>query len=540
MRICVKLTQRVENFSRQLADLVAIETQGKEAALTFFRRLVNFDAWRIAGKPRADQFLDYQVVNSDIEAERDHLRVGDHTVRVLTMKEAIGETRPLVLDQLFKIPANFYVVTEWTPLSMAKARKEVMARRRHFNIAKSGFISQVRDEKTPQRDQLIDESKQADIEDLGDCLRTLGNGQSLGEFSLSIVLYDRDRAVLDRQIGEFAGVFTNADGALFTETYNQLNAFFAAVPGNYARNLRKLALLNSNYADLSFLFTILPGERWNHHLDAEYLAALETDNDTPYFLNLHNGEVAQTLILGMTGSGKTFFSNFLLMNAQKYRPYTYIFDVGNSYQSLTEIFGGTYLNVGQDSRDFTINPFSLEPTQENQQFLFSFFRVLIEGDDQRFRLDYREERNLWDAIERMYVVAPDQRTLSTFAEIIGELKGQASPLGEGWAVRLSLRQHRRHALLCPLPDIQLRWVGKDDRGAGATVVLRAPPRLQSDHCARCTRHIQDIPDGRGVAVFQESDDSQLHRRGREDLAQAQRRHDSGHAVHQGAAVFRPA
>ena len=38
---------------------------------------------------------------------------------------------------------------------MAKARKEVNARRRHFNIAKSGFISQVRDDKIPQRDQLI-------------------------------------------------------------------------------------------------------------------------------------------------------------------------------------------------------------------------------------------------------------------------------------------------------------------------------------------------------------------------------------------------
>jgi hypothetical protein len=43
----VKLTQRVENFSRQLADLVAIETQGKEASFTFFRRPVNFDDWRI-------------------------------------------------------------------------------------------------------------------------------------------------------------------------------------------------------------------------------------------------------------------------------------------------------------------------------------------------------------------------------------------------------------------------------------------------------------------------------------------------------------
>ena len=56
--------------------------------------------WRIAGKPQSTQFLDYQVVNSNIEAERDHLRVGDHFVRVLTMKEAITETRPLVLDAL--------------------------------------------------------------------------------------------------------------------------------------------------------------------------------------------------------------------------------------------------------------------------------------------------------------------------------------------------------------------------------------------------------------------------------------------------------
>ena len=81
-------------------------------------------------------------------------------------------------------------------------------------------------------------------------------------------------------MGEFVGVFTNADGNLFSETYNQLNAYFATVPGNYALNLRRLYLLNSNYADLQFLFTILPGETTNAHLGTEYLAALETDNST--------------------------------------------------------------------------------------------------------------------------------------------------------------------------------------------------------------------------------------------------------------------
>ena len=291
-------------------------------------------------------------------------------MRVLTMKEAISETRPLVLDQLFKIQSNFYVVTEWTPLSPAKARKEVNLRRRHFNMAKSSFTAHMgKDPRTiNQRDILIDESKQADIENLGECLRVLGEGQQLGEFSLTIVLYAPALPAIQQAVGEFAGVFANADGALFTETYNQLNAFFAAVPGNYAQNLRKLYLLNSNYADLSFLFTIHPGETTNPYLGTEYLAVLETDNATPYYFNLHNGEVAHTLMLGMTGSGR-LACNFLLMNAQKYRPQTYIFDIGGSFESLTKMFGGSYLNVGQESRDFTINPFSLPATKENLQFL---------------------------------------------------------------------------------------------------------------------------------------------------------------------------
>jgi len=301
------LGQQVQAFCRQLADLMEVAVLSQQGQYTFFRRLLNYDDWRIAGKPQSMQFLDYQVVNSDIEAERDHLRIGDHIVRVLTMKEAITETRPLVLDALLKIPGNLHVVTEWTPIAAQKARKEVNKRRRHFNVSKTGFVSQMGNDvtQTNPRDVLVDESKQADIENLGDCLRCFGDGQSLGDYSLTIVLYGSSHADLDQLVGEFTGVFTNADGNLFAETYNQLNAYFAIVPGNYALNLRKLYLLNTNYADLSFLFTILPGEKTNAFLGTECLAVVETDNSTPYFLNLHTRDVAHTLILGMTGSGKT-------------------------------------------------------------------------------------------------------------------------------------------------------------------------------------------------------------------------------------------
>ena len=137
---CALLEQRVLAFARQLADLVPVEVLDSPGQFRFFRRLLNFDDWRIAGSPKTTQFLDYQVSNSDIEAERDHLRVGDHFVRVLTMKEAIAETRPLVLDALLKIPGNFHVVTEWTQLPADTARNEVTKRRRHFNRPKSHSV----------------------------------------------------------------------------------------------------------------------------------------------------------------------------------------------------------------------------------------------------------------------------------------------------------------------------------------------------------------------------------------------------------------
>jgi type IV secretion/conjugal transfer VirB4 family ATPase len=418
----LRLEQRVNSFIRQLADFVRIDVLEQDDAFHFFRRLINYDRWRIEGRLNSGQFLDYQVANSDIEAERDHLRVGNHFVRVLTMKEAIAETRPLILKQLLEIQANFCIVTEWVPIETGSARKEITKRKRHFNISKSSFISSMqRDPATyDPRNVIIDESKQADIENLGDCLRALGEGQTLGDFSLTVVLYAEDKRTLDNALPEVVRVFTSADGSLYSETYNQLNAYFAIIPGNYRHNLRRLYLLNSNYADLSFLFTIHPGQIQNEHLDAEYLAILETDHATPYFLNLHNRDVAHTLILGATGSGKSFFCNFMLQNAQKYRPLTYIFDIGGSFESLTRIFGGSYLNVGQESRDFTINPFSLEPTRENLQFLYSLFQVLIEGN--KYKLDFKEERHLYSAIERMYVLEPDQRTISNFGEIIGELK----------------------------------------------------------------------------------------------------------------------
>jgi len=421
----LRLQQKVQSLSGQLNDLTKVELLGAEKTFRLVRRLVNFRPSKIQNAHLyGARHLDWQVCDSELEAHRGYLRVDDDYVRVLTLKELPSETRPLILNGLLDIPANFHVVTEWHPVDNSKARKEINNRRRHHHNSKTSFVSNLQDrQNTSLQDELVDDSKAAAVAELGSALTALGmEGKNFGEFTLSVVIYDEDRMKVEHAVAEFQKLFTQHDGLLYEERYNLLNAFFATVPGNRQFNLRKQWALNSNYADLSFLFTVDAGSQWNPHLEREYLVVLESTHGTPYYLNLHSGDVAHTLLLGATGSGKSFTLSTTLQAAQKYDPLTFIFDLGGSYESLTRVFGGTYLNVGLKNPGFTINPFSLEPTPENMNFLYLFLRVLIEAGG-RYELTPDDEKALFAAIERAYKLPAEIRTLTNFASILG-------PLGE--------------------------------------------------------------------------------------------------------------
>ncbi len=420
-----QIEHRTRSFTQQLEDLVQLELLPAEDAFRVLYGTLNFeDRRRTNARLLSSEALDVQLCDTQIEAHRGYLRAGDQYLKVLTLKEPPSETWPLILRDLLEIRASFTIVTEWQAIDNGKARRLIQSRRRHFHNSKTSFMSNLSlSEHKGPADELIDDSKQAAIADLGDCLTAIAHeGKYFGGFSLSCVLYSESLKELDRVSPEFVRAFTKYDGALLEERYNLLNAFFATIPGNGAFNLRRLYVLNTNYADLSLLFTVHIGDPTNRHLSSEYLAVLETDQSTPYYLNLHQQDVAHTLILGATGSGKSFLLNFLIQSLQKYDPQTYIFDLGGSFENITRIFGGSYLNVGLADQAFTINPFSLAPEKPNLDFLYAFLKVLIEGEG-KYELSGTEERSLYAAIERMYKLDSKTRTLTNFAAMVG-------PLGE--------------------------------------------------------------------------------------------------------------
>lgn len=418
-RAVAQLHQKAAAFEVQLADSIRPTRLPKADAFRFFRCLLNYPRHKAdAAALTYDTHVDYFVSDCSVECHRDHLDVDGVRVKVLTMKEPPSATFPNILEALYTVPGEFIACSEWRRIPNDRMRRDIRSRQRHFFNKRIALVNYVVSEPRPDDVAMVDTGADETMKRLGETLTELDvNGHFFGESSLSLVLFDRDPQAVERSAADAIKVMAAHDGALFEETYNLLNAWLSVIPGNSAHNLRRLALLETNYADVSFLFTIDTGQPHCPHLNRESLAIVETRHHTPYHLALHVQDVGHMAMFGMTGAGKTFVTNFGVLHVQKYGPLTVTFSMGHDYKKLATLLNGDYVELGLRQQGVTINPFTLDPTPEHLHFLHAFTRVLLEGRD-GYRLTELEDREVYEAVENLYVLDRSQRRLFTLANLL--------------------------------------------------------------------------------------------------------------------------
>ena len=392
----------------QLSSVIGLRILDKAEAFPFFCYLFNLEPWANHAQLQSDAGLDRQIVHSPVAIDGEHLRVGKRFVQMFTLMDTPDISRPCQFSGLMTIDCDSILCTTWRPKSAAKARAEINQQEKFISFFKVGVFGRImagRDTASLE-DGAGARAADAHVNDLSDVIRSLDKtGQ--GEFSMRLLLAAKTKEQLHETIPSVHRLFVDARAKVMEESLGNLSAFYTMFPGNGKFNIFPLWLSEDHNARLASVYAPSIGHPHCEDLDSEYLNVFETRTRTPFFQDAFVNGVKVGMILGPPRTGKSVHQNQHLAMELKYGGFVYIFDIGGSYESVVELYGGKVDKVGKDGP--RVNPFSLEPTEDNLRFLNSFIVLLLTNGGAELKPE--DEDTIFSAVRSMYQLGAENRRL---------------------------------------------------------------------------------------------------------------------------------
>jgi len=408
-RMLADLEKTATLLEGHLSGSLGLRLLEKNAVYQFFSHLFNLEEWAAAYTLTADDGVDRQIVQTPVVWHSDHLTIGRRYVQMFSLKTTPEASRPCLFSGLMALDCDSILLTTWRPKSTSAARSEIDAQENFISFFKVGVLTRVMSGHDTASLETGAGARAANtqVDDLGDVIRSLDK-KAQGEFSLRFLVAARSVDELRGIAPAVHRVFVDARAQVMEETLGNLSAFYAMFPGNGKFNVFPMWLAEDHHARLSSVFAPSLGHPYSEDLDNEHLNIFETRTRTPFFQDVYVDGVRVMLILGPTGTGKSVHGNLAIAHEQKYGGFTYIFDIGGSYESVVELYGGRVDRIGKDGP--RVNPFRLEPTESNITFLYSFVKLLLTNGGAV--LEPEDDDVIHKAVRDMYLLDAENRRLS--------------------------------------------------------------------------------------------------------------------------------
>jgi len=408
-RMLADLEKSATILESHLGSSLGLRMLDKSETFQFFSYLFNLEEWAERDQLRGDAGVDRQLVKSPVAWHSDHVQVGKRHVQMFSLKTTPEASRPCLFSGLLALDCDSVLCSTWRAKSTSAARSEIDAQEKFISFFKVGVLTRVMSGRDSASLDTGAGAKAANInvDDLSEVIRGLDK-KAQGEFSLRLLLSARTPEQLRDTVPAVHRIFVDARAQVMEETLGNLSGFYAMFPGNHKFNVFPLWLSEDHHARLSSVFAPSIGHPHSDDLDSEYLNIFETRTRTPFFQDVYVDGVRVMLIIGPTGSGKSVHGNAAIALEQKYGGFTYIFDIGGSYESVVELYGGKVDRVGKDGP--RVNPFALEPTESNIKFLYSFIKLLLTNGGAE--LEPEDDDVIHKAVQDMYLLDAENRRLS--------------------------------------------------------------------------------------------------------------------------------
>lgn len=331
---------------------------------------------------------------------------GSRLFGMIELRDYPEQTRPGHLDVLLDQPYEFVLTQSWGSFTGAAAKGLVRKHRKLLADSNDAAHSQL-----AQLDEAMDD---------------LTSGRlGLGDHHATLLLLGNDANNLRQHLANTVSAL--AEVALVAKPLERaLEAgFWAQLPGNWAWRPRPVPITSYNLLCLSSLHNQMTGKPAGNPWGPA-VTMLKTRTGSPFFFNFHAStddvdetgkrRPGNTMLIGMTGTGKTVLQGMILTQAQKFNATCVVWDKDQGMQVLIMALGGRYfkLRLGEPTG---WNPFQMPPTKGNVAFMRRLVVYLAElrGDP----LGTAQHREVTQAVDQMTTgIDQHSRSLSMLTTLL--------------------------------------------------------------------------------------------------------------------------
>ena len=410
----------------------------------------------------AGQYLPYKRISFGLDA-LELKGASANTSRfgaIVSIKDYPAYTAPGMLDNLLRLPHELTMTESFAFIDRQIADERIGLALRRLRAAS--------DETTTLRQGLLGAK-----DDL------TGGAAAYGEHHLTVHVRAMTLAALDAAVADVQASLADIGAVAVREDLNLESAFWGQFPGNADFIARKALVSTANLSSLislhGFPIGVPAGGPWG-----EPITVLETTSSTPYFFNLHSGDLGNFTLIGPSGSGKTVVLNFLIAQAQKFHPRTFFFDKDRGAEIFIRAIGGHY-DVLRPGTPTGFNPLQLPENATNQAFLRQWLSQMLTPAGGQLTAD--ENAIISSAVDANFGQPAEYRQLRYLVEL---LAGGARPIRGDLASRLAPWYGAgEHAWLFDNPTDQLnldtRTAGFDMTALLDNPALRTPAMMYLFH-----------------------------------------------------------
>ena len=358
-----------------------------------------------------------QLLSSDLARRWDYLWYSGHFAKMVSMGNLpIGHTQGGMIGHLLKLPRLYWMMVDYVHEPYGPAVRALMSQARRLYSA-TGDTGGITD--------YADPTVRVGFKEVDDALSHISeSGTHVYRVGLSVLLLDPSESGVDQAVQEARDAFTNLPSVQpIVETAGLLTQFTALAPCSGQTNERVFLTLQENAADFFPLDAAWKGSSHPVSLMWNRWDGLTSINPFDPKSSNWNG-----IVIGGSGSGKTFLMQTLLGDLLRGETDIMIIDRGYGYKHLVELFDGEIISIEPGS-SVSINPFDLpegvtKPDDQKKGFLLTLLRAMLPSEGGV--TESLENAILSSAIDQTYARVLNSRVksirLSTFADVLATLE----------------------------------------------------------------------------------------------------------------------